>query len=160
MEETHDASVPAGPLLGPSDAHTPLLAPALGLRSWRRPSMRRLPCRPRRGGAEGGAGASEAQTEHAQTPQLALGTRGLRRCGPSMRRLPCPSRARGLPRRRPSTRRLPCLSLVEHAQTLVLPGAASGLGVLRWSALRSSARRRPAPLPSFNDLLVLVCAQL
>lgn len=46
-----------------------------------------------------------------------------------MRRLPCLLWARGFRRHRPSMRRLPCPSPAEHAQTLVLPRAASGLGV-------------------------------
>ena len=99
MEGTCDASVPAGPLL----------------------------CFPR-------LGPSEAQAEHEQTPRLALALGLWSWCWPSMRRLPCPSPGAGgggggMLRRRPSMRRSPCPSPVEHAQTLVRPRAASGLGV-------------------------------
>ena len=50
----------------------------------------------------------------------------------------------------------PSEAQAEHAQTLALPEVALGW-VLRCSVLRYSARRHPAPLPSFKDLLVLVC---
>ena len=80
-----------------------------------------------------------------------------------MRRLPARPRRGGgggsLPRRRPSMRRSPCPSLVEHAQTLVPPRAASGLGV-EMVCPASLCAETPAPLPSFYDLLVLVCGQL
>ena len=150
VEGTHDPVLrgpsPACPGVGPSEAQaehaqTPLPFP--------------------------GVGPSEAQTEHTQTPLLAL------YAGPSEAQAehaqtPLPFLGAGPSELEPTEHAQtplpfpgagPSEAQAEPAQTLALPSAASGLGVETLCA-EISARRRPAPLPSFNDLLVLVCAQL